>query len=272
MRSSFREQLEAAWQRSDSFLCVGLDPDLLRLPEFIARASRPHFEFCKAIVDATADLVCAFKPQFAFFAAQAAEDQLADLIGYIHECHPQVPVILDAKRGDVASTAEQYALEAFQRYDADALTVNPYLGWDSIEPYLAHTGRGVAVLCHTSNPDSATIQDYPQAAPLYLRVAALARECGNENVMLVAGATYPEQLGAIREAAGDIPLLVPGIGAQGGDVEASIVHGRNSAGVGLVMNASRSVIYASGGDDFAEAAKRVAGALRERMRVARATA
>ena len=227
------------------------------------------FEFCREIIDATADLVCAFKPQIAFFAAEGAEADLEALVAHIHREHPGVPVILDAKRGDIGSTAEQYARELFERYDADAATVNPYLGWDSIAPYAEYPGRGTVILCLTSNPDSAWLQGNPKADPAYLRVADLAVAHDRGNLMLAVGATHPEQLGKVRARAPRLPLLVPGIGAQGGDVDAVFAHGLDEDGAGLVVNASRSVIFAGEGGGFAKAARGAAIELRDRMRRAR---
>lgn len=207
-------------------------------------------DFCRDMVDATADLVCAFKPQIAYFSALGLENELQALIAYIHAKHPGVPVILDAKRNDIGDTAKLYAQEAFERYDADAVTVNPYLGSESIAPFLRYTDRGVIVLCRTSNPDSAWLQQYPdEESPLYLRVARQAADWNQSgNLMLVAGATYPEELGRIRAEVGDIPLLVPGVGAQGGDLEAVLRQGADSKGEGLVINASRAVLYADSKD------------------------
>jgi orotidine-5'-phosphate decarboxylase len=225
------------------------------------------FDFCAAVVDATADLVCAFKPQIAYFAARGAEVELARLIRYVHERYPDVPVILDAKRGDIGDTARLYSLEAFERYDADAVTVNPYLGKESIEPYRAYRDRGVIVLCRTSNPDSGWLQDYPTGEPVFLRVAEAAAEWNQHgNLLLVAGATYAEDLRRIRAVAGDLPLLVPGIGAQGGDLAAVVEAGLDSRGHGLIINASRSVLYAGSGNAFAEAARAEAMALRDEIR------
>lgn len=249
-RDPFIDQIRKGWEMRRSLLCVGLDPDPDRLPDsYLKRANRDDeglIAFCRDIVDATADQVCAFKPQIAYFAARGLEDQLAELIRYIHERHPGVPVILDAKRGDIGDTARLYAMEAFERFDADAVTVNPYLGEESIAPYLEYQDRGVIVLCRTSNPDSAWLQQYPeQGEPVYLRVAAKASLWNRTgNVMLVAGATYPEELGRIRDLVGDMPLLVPGVGAQGGDLEAVLRAGADSQGQGLIINASRSVLYA----------------------------
>lgn len=264
------ELLKRRWVGGDTLLCVGLDPDAERLPDHLARRREPLFEFCRGIVDATADLVCAFKPQAAYFAARAAEAELARLISYIHEQYPEIPVILDAKRGDIGATARLYAVEAYERFDADAVTVNPYLGPESVAPYLAYPGRGVIVLCRTSNADSAWLQDYPPENPVFLRVASAARSWENGNLMLVAGATYADDLRRIREVAGDMALLVPGVGTQGGDLAAVMAAGLDSEGYGLVINASRSVLYAGSGESYADAARAAALALRDEIRGLRA--
>ena len=265
-RPTFREQLEASWERSGGFLCVGLDPDLERVRAFLPHSQRPMLEFCRAIVDVTADIVCAYKPQIAFFSARGAEHDLEALVAYIHAAHPGIPVLLDAKRGDIGSSAEQYAREAFERYDADGVTVNPYLGWESIAPYRRYTGRGVALVCRTSNPDSGWLQEYPPDDPLYLRIARAAAERDEGDLMLVAGAPYPDQLASVREAAGDLPLLVPGVGAQGGD-PAAVRRCVASDGRGLVVSASRSILYAGGAGDFPEAARASAERLYNMVRI-----
>lgn len=229
----------------------------------------PFFEFGRAIVDATAHLVCAYKPQIACFAAERAEEQLLALMRHIRTQHPDIPVILDAKRGDIGATAALYAQEAFGVYEADAVTVNPYLGWDALEPFAAWRGRGAFVLCHTSNPDAAWLQEHPQDDPAYLRVAALVAQRDRGNLGLVVGATFPQQLGAVRARAATLPLLVPGVGAQGGDVDAVFAHGVDANGAGLVVNAARSILFASAGDDWLQAAADAAAALRDDMRRAR---
>jgi orotidine-5'-phosphate decarboxylase len=265
LRPTFAEQLAACQTAQHSLVCVGLDPLPAAMPPGFDGA-RGALEFCRAIVDSVTDLVCAFKPQFAHFAALAAERELAELIEYIHARHPTVPVILDAKRGDVGATAERYAIELFDRYQADAATVNPYLGPESLRPYLQRTDRGVFVLCHTSNPQSGWLQDAPADDPVYLRVARAASDWNSHgNVALVVGATFPEQLRRVREVVGDMNVLVPGVGSQGGDVEAVIAAGINESRGGLLVNASRSVLYASRGIDFADAARRVAAELREQI-------
>ena len=266
----FHSKLRTAWETSQSMLCVGLDPDPPRMPASF-RESDSVFDFCKAIVDATADAVCAFKPQFAYFAARRAEPQLERLCAYIHDTYPGVVLILDAKRGDIGPTAEQYAIEVFDRYGADAVTVNPYLGTDSIEPYLRYEGRGVLVLCRTSNPGGDDFQSLDVGGePLFARVARRAAtewssigECG-----LVVGATYPRELGTVRSIIADMPVLVPCVGAQGGDVAATVAHGATTDGFGLVINSSRAVLYASSGSDFADAARREAVATRDAIRAA----
>ena len=265
---TFANALSAAWERNDSLVCIGLDPEPSRLPASLDGHPDAIFEFCRAIVDATADLVCAFKPQIAHFAAQRAEDALERLIAHIHAKHPGVPVILDAKRGDIGSTAQHYASEAFDRYKADAVTLNPYLGRDSIQPFLDRADKGVILLCRTSNPGGKDFQDLDCGGrPLYLHVAeTIARDWNaNGNCALVTGATWPEELGRVRALVGDMPLLVPGIGAQGGDVEAVLEHGRTAAGTGLMISSSRAILYASPGKDFADASRRAAIDLRDEV-------
>jgi orotidine-5'-phosphate decarboxylase len=262
-------KLHNAWTTSDSMLCVGLDPDPDRMPAPLDGVRDATFEFCKAIVDATADLVCAFKPQFAHFAAIGAEDVLQRLCEHIRTSYPHVLLILDAKRGDIGSTAEQYAREAFNRYGADVVTVNPYLGRDSVTPFLSDPDRGVFVLCRTSNPGSGDFQALDVGGqPLYMRVAEqVANEWnGNSNCGLVVGATYPDELRSVRAAVGDLPLLVPGIGAQGGDVEATVAAGCDSAGYGMVINSSRAILYAAADGTFAEAARAAAVATCDEIR------
>jgi orotidine-5'-phosphate decarboxylase len=266
--SSFIQTLDAAWQRTGSLLCVGLDPEPTKFPGALAGRADAIFAFCRDIVDATAPYASAFKPQIAYFAAHRAEDQLEQLIAHIHERHPGLPVILDAKRGDIGSTAEQYAREAFERYRADAVTVNPYMGFDSIEPYLEHPGKGVIVLCRTSNPGGSDLQFLEAGGkPLYQVVAQLAAQKWNASgeLGLVVGATFPKEIETVRAIVGDMPLLIPGIGAQGGDVEATVRAGRTAAGTGMMINSSRAIIYAGKGDDFAQAAARAAQETRDRI-------
>uniref|UniRef100_UPI00263003B1 orotidine-5'-phosphate decarboxylase n=1 Tax=Oleiagrimonas sp. TaxID=2010330 RepID=UPI00263003B1 len=265
---NFMQALRTRWEEADTMVCVGLDPDPARFPDVLKDQPDAVFAFCRAIIDATADLACAFKPQIAHFAALRAEDALERLIGYIHDAHPGVPVILDAKRGDIGSTAQRYAIEAFGRYDADAVTLNPYLGRDSIQPFLEHADKGVIVLCRTSNPGGADFQNLDcGGVPLYLRVAeAVAREWNaNGNCALVTGATFPAELGQVRRIVGGMPLLVPGIGAQGGDLEAVMREGADARGAGLMISSSRAILYAGTDTDFAASARAAARAMRDQI-------
>ena len=269
---NFNEQLRGAQQANDSMLCVGLDPEPAKFPvRWQGDASR-IFEFCAAIVDATRDLVCAFKPQIAYFAAQRAEEQLERLIAHIQRVAPGVPVILDAKRGDIGATAEQYAREAFERYRADALTLSPFMGLDSLEPYLRFEGKGLILLCRTSNPGGSELQALPLAGGglLYEHIARLAAGPWHAagRIGLVVGATFPDQLARVRELAPTLPLLIPGVGAQGGDAQATVRAGWRPGGP-IIVSSSRAILYASAGDDFAAAARRVAQATRRQLNAAR---
>jgi orotidine-5'-phosphate decarboxylase len=273
--NTFNQQLQSAWASQGSMLCVGFDPDPKRLPTSLQGKPEGIYEFCREIADATADLVCAFKPQFAYFASQRAETQLEKLIKHLKDKYPHIPVILDSKRGDIGSTADHYALEAFDRYGADAVTVNPYMGFDTIEPYLKHTGKGVIVLCRTSNPGGSDLQFLnvaPNGEPLYLHVAKLAAEQWNTSgqISLVVGATFPEEIAEVRAIVGEMPLLIPGIGAQGGDIEATVSAGKipGKPGTGMIINSSRAILYASSGSDFAKAAREVATTTRDALRAA----
>jgi orotidine-5'-phosphate decarboxylase len=267
---NFINKLSAAWTRNDSLLCVGLDPDLARFPAHLQAEPDGIVRFCKAIIDATADLACAFKPQIAYFAALGAESQLEEICRYLRDTYPHIPLILDAKRGDIGATAHQYAREAFDRYGADAVTVNPYMGFDSVEPYMEWTDRGVIVLCRTSNAGGSDLQFLDVGGqPLYQHVARLVAEKWNRNgqCALVVGATFPEELAQVRSIIGDMPLLVPGVGAQGGDVEATVRAGRTAGGTGMMINSSRAILYAApqAGEDFAAAARRVARETRDEI-------
>ena len=265
---NFMQALRARWEQANSLVCVGLDPEPAKFPAQFANDPDAVFNFCRAIVDATAPYVCSFKPQIAHFAALGEEDALQRLIAHIHAAHPGIPVILDSKRGDIGSTAQHYAAEAFDRYGADAVTANPYLGRDSAQPFLDRADRGVVILCRTSNPGAGDLQDLVvDGRPLYQLVAEkVAREWnGNGNCALVVGATWPEQLREVRAIVGDVPFLVPGVGAQGGDVEAVVTNAKTANGTGLVVSSSRAILYASGGDDFAEAAARAAKSLRDEI-------
>jgi orotidine-5'-phosphate decarboxylase len=274
---NFTDQLDRARAANDSLLCVGLDPEPAKFPAGWAGDAGRIFDFCAAIVDATKDLVIAFKPQIAYFAAQRAEAQLERLIGHIRDVAPQVPVILDAKRGDIGATAEQYAREAFERYRADAVTLSPFMGFDSIEPYLAYPGKGAILLCRTSNPGGADLQGQRLAgadgAPgelLFEYIARLAAGPWNRGgqLGLVVGATYPAEIERVRQIAPRLPLLIPGIGAQGGDAEAT-VRGGARGGAPIIVSSSRAVLYAGAGADFAAEARRVADATRRTLNAAR---
>jgi orotidine-5'-phosphate decarboxylase len=267
---NFIDKLSAAWASNDSLLCVGLDPDLARLPDHLRGEPDGIVRFCRAIIDATADLACAFKPQIAYFAALGAEGQLEAICRYLRETYPHIPLILDAKRGDIGATAHQYAREAFERYGADAVTVNPYMGFDSVAPYMEWPDRGVIVLCRTSNPGGSDLQFLDVGGePLYQHVARLVAQQWNRNgqCALVVGATFPDELAQVRRIVGELPLLVPGIGAQGGDIEATVRAGRTAAGTGMMVNSSRAILYAApeGNEDFAAAARRVALATRDEI-------
>ncbi|MBP6337266.1 MAG: orotidine-5'-phosphate decarboxylase [Vitreoscilla sp.] len=269
---SFRRLLEQATARADSMLCVGLDPEPARFPGAMRGDPARIFDFCARIVDATKDLVCAFKPQIAYFAAHRAEGQLEELMAYIRRTAPDVPVILDAKRGDIGSTAEQYAREAFVRYQADAVTLSPFMGFDSIEPYLPYDGKGLILLCRTSNPGGSDLQFQTLANgdKLYEHVAKLAAGPWNRDgrLGLVVGATFPAELARVRELAPTLPLLIPGVGAQGGDAAATVAAAWRHDGP-IVVNSSRAVLYAGSGDDFAAQARSVADATRRELAGAR---
>ena len=265
---TFTNKLANAIRQHDSLLCVGLDPDIARFPGVLQGRSDAVFEFCRAIIDATASYACAFKPQIAYFAALAAEDQLQAICDYLNQHYPDIPIVLDAKRGDIGATAEQYAREAFERYKADAVTVNPYMGFDSIEPYLQWNEKGVIVLCRTSNPGGSDLQSLlVDGQPLYQHVARLVAQQWNRNgqCALVVGATFPQEIAEVRKIVGEMPLLVPGIGAQGGDIEATVLAGHTRYGMGMMINSSRAILYAKqvDGEGFADAAARVARETRD---------
>lgn len=272
---TFIQMLQAAQQRNGSMLCVGLDPEPSRFPAALRGDASRIYDFCAGICDATADLVIAFKPQIAYFAAHRAEDQLERLMRHLRANHPHVPVILDAKRGDIGSTAEQYAKEAFERYGADAVTLSPFMGFDSVQPYLRFEGKGAFLLCRTSNPGGDDLQNQRLASVegqplLYEHVARLAQGPWNLNgqLGLVVGATYPAEIERVRAIAPTLPLLIPGVGAQGGDAVATVRAGWR-ADAPIVVNSSRAILYASPGDDYAQAARREALKTREVLQAAR---
>jgi orotidine-5'-phosphate decarboxylase len=270
---SFISKLKAAWQLQNSLLMVGLDPDPVKLPLHLRNDPNGIWSFCTGIVDATAPYACGFKPQIAYFSAISAEPVLQDICHYIRSNYPDHVLVLDAKRGDIGSTARQYACEAFDRYVADAVTVNPYMGFDSIEPYLARTDKGVIVLCRTSNPGGSDLQALMvDKRPLYLHVAQLVSQQWNQTGQcgLVVGATFPQEIAQVRDCVGpDMPLLVPGIGAQGGDIRATCEAGCNSTGTGMMINSSRAILYASDREDWREKSAQVAQSTRNHISAAR---
>ncbi len=259
----FTEKLANTTFKNNSLLCVGLDPDPAAMPEKIN-----VFEFNKAIIDATADLVCAYKPNLAFYEAMGIEglEALQKTVKYI----PQgIPVIADAKRGDIGNTAKAYAKAIFDYYGFDAVTVNPYLGYDSLEPFIDYKDKGIFILCRTSNAGAVDFQSLPCNVPpsprhLFEIVAEKAAEWNKfGNIGLVVGATYAEELNTIRQNHPDMLLLIPGVGAQGGDLEAVIRNGTDAHRGGTIINSSRQVLYASKGKDFAQAARKVAEKTRD---------
>lgn len=268
---SFYSKLNASWAQSQSALCIGLDPDINKLPTHLKHDPLGIQKFCIDIVNATADVVCAYKPQIAYFAAIGAESQLQAVCDHIRTQFPHVALILDAKRGDIGDTAALYAREAYERYQADAVTVNPYMGTDSLAPFLNTPGKGTIVLCRTSNPGSGEFQTkMVNGTSLYKHIAisAASQWASIGDTALVMGATYPQELAEVRQIVGDMPFLVPGIGAQGGDVVAAVRAGRTDEGSGLIMNSSRAVLYASSGKDFAQASRAVAIDTRDAIRAA----
>ena len=278
---TFLEQLRHAERQNGSLLCVGLDPEPAKFPEAYRGQASKIYDFCAAMVDATADLAMAFKPQIAYFAAHRAEDQLERLMAHMRKTAPQVPVILDAKRGDIGSTAEQYAKEAFERYGADAVTLSPFMGFDSIQPYLKYHGKGAFLLCRTSNPGGDDFQNQRLASVegqplLYEHIARLAQGPWNLNgqLGLVVGATYPAEIERVRALAPSVPLLIPGVGAQGGDAAATVKAGWRASGnettAPIIVNSSRAILYASAGADFAQAARKEALRTRDALQTAKA--
>ena len=269
---TFLEQLAAAQASHQSLLCVGLDPDPRKFPAHLGQDASHIFDFCAHIVDATHDVVCAFKPQIAYFAAHRAEAQLERLIAHMRRTAPHVPIILDAKRGDIGNTAEQYAIEAFERYGADAVTLSPFMGFDSVAPYLKYHGKGAFLLCRTSNPGGDDLQNQRLAGlagepRLFEHIAELAHGPWNLNgqLGLVVGATYPEEIARVRHIAPTLPLLIPGVGTQGGDAKATVMAGLTPTGP-IIVNASRAVLYASKGADFVSAARSAALDLRHALK------
>ncbi|AFZ83590.1 orotidine-5'-phosphate decarboxylase [Candidatus Kinetoplastibacterium blastocrithidii TCC012E] len=260
---NFIKKIKNSCDRNNSLLQVSLDPDPKQFPKELSTNKRSILEFCKGIIEATAEYISSIKIQIAYFSAYRAEDELEEICSYIRNNYPYLPIILDSKRGDIGNTSEKYAIEAFDRYKADALTVNPFMGLDSIEPYLEWKDRGVLVLCRTSNPGGSDFQSLKMinGTPLYLHIAQVVSKEWNTNSQfgLVAGATFPKELSIIRKAIGeDMPLLIPGIGAQGGDIYSTVVSGTNSNCSGAMISSSRSIIYASNNDNWREASSTAA--------------
>lgn len=265
---NFYNLLERTWSTTNSLLCVGLDPDLSRMPEGIGTGADAVLDFNKEIISATSDLVCAYKPQIAFYSGIGAEKELIETIAFIRQKAPRALVILDAKRGDIEHTAEAYATEAFERYKVDAVTLNPYLGGDSLRPFLKRSDKGSIILCRTSNPGASDFQGLEIGGkPLYQIVAEKAhREWAfNKNLLFVVGGTAPEEILKVREVAPNIPFLVPGIGAQGGDLASVVSNGKGVNNPGLIINSSRQIIYADKGRNFANAARMAAEELKNQI-------
>ena len=266
--SEFGEKLAAAVRRNDSLVCVGLDPDVQRVPAKLRNRIDWVAYFNAGIVEATADLVCAYKPNLAFYEAVGAAG-LAGLRATLARLPRDIPVIADAKRGDIGSSAQGYAAALFEDLGCDAATVNPYMGFDAVQPFLAYRERGVFVLCKSSNPGAADFQDllcevHGTRRPLYEQVARAAVGWNRDgNVGLVVGATHPEAFQAVRAVAPDLPILVPGVGAQGGDLALAVREGQDRHGAGLLVASSRAILYASTGDDWQAAARAAAQELRD---------
>lgn len=247
---NFRQKLENIIKKNNSLLCVGLDTDSAKIPQFFSKFADPFFEFNKTIIDNTSDLVCSYKLNIAYYASQGINglNSLLKTIVYIHDHYTDIPVILDAKRADVGHTSEQYAKEVFDVFKCDGVTVNPYFGFDSIEPFLQYKDKGIIVLCKTSNPGSSEIQNLKiNKKPLYIKVAERIAVWNKKygNCLLVVGATYPRELKKIREIAPEMFLLIPGIGAQGGDLEATLQAGLTKNKSGLIISSSRGIIFAA---------------------------
>jgi orotidine-5'-phosphate decarboxylase len=269
---SFLEKLRAAQQRNRSYLCVGLDIVNANTPLPIQPYDEPMLPFAREIIDATKDLVCAYKPNLGFFLAEGAAGIVA-LERIVRYIPADIPIILDGKFGDIGNTAEAYARGAFEQFKADAVTLAPYMGSDSVKPFLKYADRGAFVLARTSNANAGEFQNLSvhEGQPLYENVARAAQRWNAEGpgaCGLVVGATAPQELARIREITPELPFLIPGVGAQGGDLAAAVRFGRTSAGVGPIINASRSILYASGKIDFADAARAAALAMVQSMQAA----
>lgn len=271
--SKFIKMLNESWKNNNSLLCVGLDPDPVNFPGSLINKSDAIFEFCRKIIDSTAPYVCAFKAQLAYFVVHRAEDQLEQLISYIHTNYSHIPVILDAKRSDISTTSKQYAKETFERYRVDAVTVNPYMGFDSIKPYLDYQNKGIIVLCRTSNFNKIDIQCINcNGKPLYQIIAKIIADHWNISgqMGLVMGATFPNEIKIIRTIVNDMPLLIPGIGSQGGDLKKTVYAGQTFNGTGMLINVSRAIIYAGKQEEnYEKISANIANKLRKKINLYR---
>lgn len=272
---TFQQKLDKLIQSNNSLLCVGLDPIHEKLPKYLHDSRNSFFEFNKAIIDATHDLVCCYKPNSAFYEAYGEKGigELKKTCDYLHKKYPEIPILLDFKRGDIGNSNKAYAAFAFDYLGVDAITVQPYLGQEALYYFLDKKQKGIFILCKTSNPGSGEFQNMKiQGTPLYLHIAEKVKSewNGNNNCFLVVGATYPEELKAIRKVIGDMILLVPGLGSQGGNPEATVKAGLNSKKAGMIINSSRDIIFASSGKDFAQKAREKALALRDTINIYRA--
>ncbi len=265
---TFQQKLDRIVERNNSLLCVGLDPVMEKLPEILKTSDTPFFDFNKEIIDATSDLVYCYKPNSAFYEALGEKGigELKKTCDYIKSHYPDMPIILDAKRGDLVDTNKGYTTYAFDYIGADAVTLHSYLGGEVLKPFLDRKDKGCIIMCKNSNPDSGEFQNLlVDGKPLYLKVAEnFAKKWNyNNNVLLVVGSTYPEELGSVRKIVGDMTILVPGMGAQGGDIEKSLKYGLNKEGRGIILSTSRVVLYASSGKDFAKKSREKATELRD---------
>jgi orotidine-5'-phosphate decarboxylase len=272
--TTFIKKLEQCWQK-DNLVCVGLDPDFDQLPTILKNqrsVEEAMFTFNRDIIDATYDLVCAFKPNAAFYEAQgdAGFRALIRTVSYIRETYAHIPIILDAKRADIGNTNLGYAQAAFDIIGVDAITVHPYLGKESLAPFLSREEKGIIVLAKTSNLGASEFQDLPVGTSLEPLYHVVARHVANTwntngNCALVVGATYPEDLKKVRSIVGDMPILIPGIGTQGAEVAATVIAGKDSRGWGMIINSSRGIIFSSRGNDFAMSARKATEQLREEI-------
>ena len=267
---NFQTKLDSIIDKNNSLVCVGLDSDIEKIPPALQNKQYPLFEFNKAIIDSTADLVCSYKPNSAFYEAlgESGISQLKMTMEYLQKKYPEVCTILDAKRADIGSTNKGYVRFIFDWLGADSVTLHPYLGQEALQPFLDYKDKGCIILCRTSNPGAGEFQDLKfDGKPLWQIVAKKVYENWNKNknCMLVVGATYPTEMHVIRSFATEMTFLVPGIGAQGGAVSEAVLAGRNSEGRGLIISSSRAIIFASGNDDFADAARREAALLRDHI-------